>query len=411
MPRPTTPRRVLAGLAAATAVAALLTGCGAGSRIDVPWLNFSLRVPGATPTPEPTPPPADTPTPSAAPQLTIEQFVPIAERFVEQHRGHTFKAPVPVTLLDDAAFRQRLLVHTGDTAAVTTTSKELKALHLIDQSVDLGAAANDLLGAGVSGFYDPKSKSLVVRGVSATPYVRQVLVHELTHALQDQYFGISRPTLEAANDEQALAFQAVVEGDAVRIENTYHAAMSTAERDESDRESQSQAGGIPASVPRVMLELVTFPYIVGPPFVSALQQEGGTAAVDNAFTHPPVSTEQLLNINAYLAGRAPQSVAQPHPDAPAFDHGVLGELGLLLLFEKSGAAASQARARADLWGGDEYVAWNHGSGACVRIAVVADSPEDQPTVDAALNTYAQSVGGTFTASRGGSAPSLLTACG
>jgi hypothetical protein len=405
-----TTRRALA-LPAAAAAAALLSACGTGGRVDVPWLNVTLHLPGATPTPQATPPQSEASPTAAAPALTIQQFIPIAEHFVEEHRGHTFKAPVPVTLLDDAAFRQRLLAHTGDTNAITTTSKELKALHLIDQSVDLGSASNDLLGAGVSGFYDPKSKSLVVRGVSATPYVRQVLVHELTHALQDQYFGIDRPALAAADDERALAFQAVYEGDAVRLENMYHDAMTPAEQDESDREAQSQAGGIPASVPRVLVELVTFPYIVGPPFISALQQEGGTAAVDDAFVHPPVSTEQLLNINAYLAGRAPKTVAQPHADAPAFDHGVMGELGLLLLFEKGGEATSQARAAADLWGGDEYVAWNHGNGACVRIAVVADSPEDQATLDASVSAYAQAVNATFTPSRSAGAPSVLTACG
>ena len=411
MRRRTTHRRALPLLAAAVA-GLLLTACGSGGRIQVPWLNFSFRLPGATPTPS-----AQAEAPSASPslaplppELTIQQFVPIAERFVEEHRGHAFKTQVPVTLLDDAAFRKRLLGHTGDTGTIATSSKELKALHRIDQTVDLSQSAADLLGAGVSGFYDPKSKSLVVRGVSATPYVRQVLVHELTHALQDQYFGIDRPALDKADDEQAGAFQAVVEGDAVRIENEYHAEMTPAEQDQADREEQSQAGGIPANIPRVLLALVTFPYIAGPPFVTALLQEGGTPAVDDAFVHPPVSTEQLLNVNAYLAGRAPKTVPVPHADGTAFDHGVNGEFGLILLFEQAGASTQQARGVADLWGGDEYVAWNHGAGACVRMAVLADSPDDQGTLDAALSAYAKSVGGTFSASVNGG-PSTTTSCG
>ena len=407
--RTTHHRRVLPLLAAAVA-GLVLSACGSGGRIQVPWLNFSFRLPGATPSAQAEVPSAAPTLAPLPPELTIQQFVPIAERFVEQHRGHAFKAQVPVTLLDDAAFRQRLLAHGGDTGAINTTSKELKALHLIDKTVDLSQSAADLLGAGVSGFYDPKSKSLVVRGVSATPYVRQVLVHELTHALQDQYFGIDRPALDQADDEQSGAFQAVVEGDAVRIENEYHDAMTPAEQNEADHEEQSQAGGIPSNVPQVLLALVTFPYIAGPPFVSALQQEGGTPAVDDAFVHPPVSTEQLLNVNAYLAGRAPKKVAVPHADGTAFDHGVNGEFGLILLFEQAGASAQEARGTADLWGGDEYVAWNRGSGACVRMAVLADSPDDQGTLDTALAAYARSVGGTFTASVNGG-PSTTTACG
>jgi hypothetical protein len=408
-------RRAALPLTAAALAALLLTACSS-TRLDIPWLRISLHVPGATAQPSaqagtpPTITPASTPQ-AQTPQLTIEQFVPVAERFVEQHRGHTFKAPVQVTLLADADFRKRLLANQGDTSAIETTSKELKALHLINTSVDLNSAANGLLGAGVSGFYDYSSKSLVVRGVAATPYVREVLVHELTHALQDQYFGIHRPELEKANDERFAAFQAVFEGDAVRIQNEYHQAMTPQEQYQSDQEQAAQGGGVPGDTPRVLLEILSFPYVAGPRFVAALAQEGGTPAVDDAFVHPPVSTEQILNVNAYLAGRQPRIVAVPHADGTAFDHGVNGEFGLLLLFEAAGESPTEARGAADLWGGDEYVAWDHGAGACVRLATVADSTDDQPTLDSALSSYARSVGGTFTASPGGGAPSVVTACG
>ena len=410
-------RRIPLALLAAGAAGLLLTACS-GGELSIPLLHATLHLPGSTPPPQPAfdattfPTPLDGPTPlPSAPELTIEQFVPIAERFVEIHRGHTFKSPVPVTLLDDAAFRQRLLGDSGsDAAELTIASKELKALHLIDRSVDLKTATDSLLGAGVAGFYDPKSKSLVVRGVAATPFVRQVLVHELTHALQDQYFGIDRPALAKANDEQAAAFQAVVEGDAVRVENEYHAALTAIERSQADQEEQAQGAGIPSDTPRVLLESISFPYVAGPRFVGALATSGGNAAVDRAFIHPPVSSKQILDVNTYLAGIAPRLVPVPGAGGVAFDHGVNGEFGLILLFEKAGLAAAQARGAADLWGGDEYVAWNQGSGACVRMAVLADTTGDQGDLDTALSAYAQSVGGTFSASRGG-APSSVTACG
>lgn len=405
------------GRALLVALAALLlTACG-GARIDVPWLRLSVPLPGATATPSPqaeasSPPP--TPAQATTPQLTIQQFVPLAEKFVEAHRGHPFKSAVPVTLLDDAAFRKRLLDYQGNTSAVNDTSRELKALHLLNQDVDLSAAAQGLLGGGVAGFYDPATKSLVVRGAGATPFVRQVLVHELTHALQDQYFGIRRPDLEKGNDERAGAFQAVFEGDAVRMENAYFASMTPQEKLEARQEQAAQGGSVPTNTPQILLDIVSFPYVAGPRFVDALYQSGGNAAVDDAFVHPPVSSEQILNVNAYLAGRAPIAVAVPHADGTAFDHGVNGEFGLILLFEAAGTNPAQARSVADLWGGDAYVAWSRGpgagAGACVRMAVVADSSEDQSRLDNALSRYAQSVGGSFTASRGG-APSLLTACG
>src|SRR5437588_512232 len=83
---------------------------------------------------------------------------------------------------------------------------------------DLGAAESSLLSNGVAGFYDPTSKTLVVRGEKPTPYVRQVLVHELTHALQDQYFSINRPDLDRADDERGDGLLGLSEGDAVRVD-------------------------------------------------------------------------------------------------------------------------------------------------------------------------------------------------
>jgi hypothetical protein len=407
-------RRTAASLLGALLVSVALSACSSHT-VTVPWLGVGVPVPGASPSAKAKAP--TTPSPQAgAPQLSIEQFVPLAKRFVEQHRGLKFKTDVPVTLLDDAAFRERLLGKSSSSKtpsqAITTSSKELKALHLIDKSVDLGAATDQLLGAGVSGFYDPKSKALVVRGVSATPYVRQVIVHELTHALQDQWFGIDRPELDKANDETAGAFQAVYEGDAVRIEDEYHNAMTSAEQRQARQESSAQGGGLPPNTPQVLLDLISFPYIVGPTFIRTLDRVGGQAKVDDAFVHPPTTSAQLIDINRFLHADKPLPVAVPKGDGAVFDTSVLGEFGLLLLFEKvPSIGSSQAVRVGNLWGGDQYVAWDKGGDACLRDNIVAVTAADQPALDSALAAYAKTVPNTsFTPARGGQ-PAQLTACG
>src|SRR5437764_6546797 len=150
---------------------------------------------------------------------SVEAFVPVAEKFVEQHRGLTFKQPVPVTVLDDAAFRKKLAADDtpDDPAEIQKSQKDLRALGLIPPGLDLAKTENELLGGDVSGFYDSKAKALFVRGVAATPYVREVIVHELTHAVQDQYFGLDRPGLTNRDDEAFDGFQALYEGDAERV--------------------------------------------------------------------------------------------------------------------------------------------------------------------------------------------------
>jgi hypothetical protein len=404
-------RRRAAPLLATTAAALLLSACAAPAHISVPWLHLNVGAAKPTPKPSPQAKAAPLPTPTG-PQPSIEQFIPVAERFVEQHRGLSFKSHVPVTLLDDAAFRQRLLgkQSAADNQAITTTSRDLVALHLIDRTVDLSTASRDLLGAGVSGFYEPKTKSLVVRGVAATPYVRMVLVHELTHALQDQWFGIDRPELDRADDERSVAFQTVVEGDAVRIENEYHDSMSAEDQAEAAQEEAGQGGGIPGDVPRVLVQLIAFPYVIGPEFMSQLDRIGGQAKVDDAFLHPPVSTAEELDLTRYLEHDLPRTVARPRADGTVYDHGVLGEFGLVLLLENvAGMAQLQAAQNASLWGGDEYVAWTSGSTSCLRLAVLAHTSAEQGALESALQQYAAAAGATVAQSPGG--PTTVTSCG
>ena len=124
----------------------------------------------------------------------VEAFVPVAEKFVEEHRGLQFTKPVTVTALGDADFRQRLAANhsaSTDKAELAKTRDLLEALGLVPKGIDLEKAVQSLTGDTVVGFYDAKTKDLVVRGEKLTPYVREVIVHELTHAVQDQHFDLA----------------------------------------------------------------------------------------------------------------------------------------------------------------------------------------------------------------------------
>src|SRR5205814_1136238 len=229
------------------------------------------------------------------------------------------------------------------------------------KNTDEATAEDSLLGDAVAGFYDPKSKALVVRGVKLTPYVRQVMVHELTHALQDQWFSIDRPDLDKANDERPDGFQALVEGDAVRVDGEYRASLPKAEQRQAEQEENGQASGVDQSVPPVLIELLTFPYQVGPDFTRALLQAGGTGRLDGAFTNPPTTTEQLLHPQKFLAGEGAKPVTPPPADGKTIDTGVLGEFGLDVVLEQGIAdgtlSGDDVQRAAAGWGGDQYVAW------------------------------------------------------
>jgi hypothetical protein len=338
----------------------------------------------------------------------LDGLVRELQGFVEDARGLRFKREVDVRLLESAAFRQRVLDDVAEDAEELEDAEDvLIALGLLDADVDLEVAVNDLIGGGVAGFYDPETDELVVRGAEPTPFVRQVLIHELTHALQDQHFELHRPALEDRDDEASLAFTGLVEGDATVVEQRFVASLPADERRAAQAEEARQAGALDPDIPGVLYEIFGFPYIVGPQFVQRILRAGGPARLNAAFTSPPTTTEHLLHPNRFLAGEAPRPVTAPKADGEIIDEGVIGEMGFELIF---GVVfdAETARSAAAGWGGDRYVAWRQGSRTCVRTSVVMDTAGATARLARALDEW---VNERQRARVDGTDPVTFTSCG
>jgi len=249
--------------------------------------------------------------------------------------------------------------------------------------------------------------------VKPTPYVRRVIVHELTHALQDQYFNLDRPQLSKANDERFDGFQGLYEGDAVRVDTEYYNSLPGAERRQADAEESAQGGGVDPNIPDALVQLLGFPYQVGPPFTEAIIQAGGLQRLNEAFVNPPTTTEQLIHPAKFLAGEGPKPVAVPAAAAGSkpFDNGVLGELGFDVTLTEAighGLTAQQVAVAVAGWGGDQYIAWDQGNQSCVRDSVVMDTANDNAELLSALRSWAAGRKGvTIT----GTGPISVTACG
>jgi hypothetical protein len=106
-----------------------------------------------------------------------------------------------------------------------------KLLGLIEPDADLRELAGSLFGEGVAGYYNPRTKQLrVVTGTGTATRVlaEMVLAHELTHALEDQRFGLDTEEL-SGSDDAALARLALVEGTASALMYEYVERHFTAE--------------------------------------------------------------------------------------------------------------------------------------------------------------------------------------
>ena len=310
-------------------------------------------------------------------QAELEAAVAELSQFVADARGAPFPEPVEVELLDGDAFNQRLLADFEEERQdIELVGRLFVAMGLLEPEQDLFEIFRDFLGAGVLGFYDPETGELVVRGAEITAYTRSTIVHELVHAYDDQRFELHRPALQDAADESGLGFSALVEGNAVRVQQQWEATLSEEEQDELLSEQIESAAGIDfGDLPFVLLRQIEFPYSAGPPLVDALVDVGGEGRVDEAFGAPPLTSEQVIDPDRYLAGEAPEPVPAPPAEGEVLDQGTYGQLTLGVTLGDV-VDRETARQAAEGWGGDAYVAWADGEQTCVRTTFRMDTPRD-----------------------------------
>jgi hypothetical protein len=333
-------------------------------------------------------------------------------RFVEDERGLRFRHPVHIDFLPDDEFVAQL----GDDEEAEDGSSEaavgaLRAFGLVHGELDLEEAGQRIVDDGVLGFYSWEDRRIRVRGTEVDDDVEAVLVHELTHALQDQVFDLAAMHEATTTSGEEVGLDALVEGDATRIELAYTSAqarfapvgdrigapdeepttahpstdggadaVAASEADEPGGDAELGAlSGNPA------IDLFTFvPYVVGNTFVELLAHRGGNRAVDDAFGAPPTSEQQLLHPQLYLDDVQPYEVPVPalregevalalddDPSDDTTDVGALSWYAALAGRIDHRVAWEASR----LWAGDASVLFTAGGRTCVRAAVATTTPE------------------------------------
>lgn len=326
-------------------------------------------------------------------EAELQTLVEELQAYVAEARGLEYQRDVVVELADDAEFEARLLEDfEEDIGEIEDVEVFYRALGLLDPETSLLDELRAIYSAGVLGFYDPETDELVVRGLSATPYVRKTIVHELVHALDDQHFELHREHYDEEKDEIATGFSAVVEGNARRIEQAWLGEQPADVREQADAEERAFADGIDVDAfPEILLFEIGAPYELGQIFVGSLLNQGGERAVDAALTDPPRTSEQVLFPPLYEQREARIEVPVPPADGEVVDDGVVGALfwfGLLTTGDSEVAPQDAFRA-VQGWGGDWAVTWEDGDADCVRVDVVGDTDDDTDEIERALTAWAE----------------------
>ncbi len=256
----------------------------------------------------------------------------------------------------------------------------LAALGLLPPDYPLKEKFIELLGEQVAAFYDQHQHKLFMfeDATLANAQNRIVLAHELTHALQDQHFGLLKLPLEIkTDDDRAFAASALIEGDATLLMSQYMMAnISLSGLRDNLHGALSQNMRKLQEAPRYLREMLVFPYLRGQEFCNALYARGGWDAVSACYKNPPSSTSQILHIDQYLAEPHVEPISVQWPaisangEKPLADN-VLGEMGTRILLSEW-IDPQKAESAADGWRGDRYLVFDHGD-ALVWKTVWADA--------------------------------------
>ena len=317
------------------------------------------------------------------PQQQVDQIV----AFVEAVRGHHFVTPPVVQFVPDALFQQHVLDSVvAVEPALDVDEVAFKALGWMDPADSLYDKYRIAFGSAVVGFYDPATKVLEVRGSELTPYRREVVAHELTHALDDQLFDLNESKGDGVLSEPQLSFLVAVEGDAVRTQQAYVANMSPLEQAQGVAEQLSfQVDPAILTVPVALLSLSQAPYLQGPAFVSGL---GGNAGIDAMFDRYPETAEQAWDPATYLAGEGPEPVPVPPAGGTVVASGRWGRFLMTLVLAEGVSLDAKVDPVTAGWAGDAFVTWRSGSTSCIRIDTRTDTPAQSAGLRGALTTWA-----------------------
>jgi hypothetical protein len=326
-----------------------------------------------------------------SPKEAEELFRSIDEilKFASKDSGLPIKQEVQrrLTSRDEvAAYIQKHMSEDEDAQRLRRSELVLKKFGLLPRDFDLQTFLLAMLREQVAGYYDPKTKMVNLLDWVDPEQQKPVMAHELTHALQDQSFGLEKwmragsgdlvqspnePTpKDIENDEISTARQAVVEGQAMVVLIDYMLAPTGQSLLASPQVAEALKQGMLVgtdnsplfvSSPLYIKEALIFPYRYGLDFEAALLKQGGKEkAFAGVFANPPTSTREIMEPQTYLNGEHVK--AMPLPDYSSvfknydrFDIGAIGELDVALIIEQY-AGGDVSRDMYPHWRGGYYYA-------------------------------------------------------
>ncbi len=345
-------------------------------------------------------------------------------QFASKETGLPIKKEVKRRLVsrdEVVAYLQKNMAEDKDAQRLRRSELVLKKFGLLPRDFDLQTFLVALLREQVAGYYDVKNKTVNLLDWIDSEQQRPVLAHELTHALQDQSFGLEKwmkvgdtdlndkketTAADIENDEISEARQAVVEGQAMVVLVDYLLAPT----DQSIVTSPQIADALKETMlvgsddspefknaPIFLKQELTFPYRYGLDFETELLRVGGKEkAFASAFANPPRTTRQIMEPKTYLSGEQIEPMRLPDferdfKNYERFDVGAIGEFDVAILVDQYAGKEASDNLYPHWRGGYYYTARPKGDPTAPLSLVYASRWSSPEKAAAFADIYAQSL--------------------
>ncbi len=318
---------------------------------------------------------ATTPPPTTPAMKNSPEFLATADEVLQQMSeitGWKLKSPLKKSIrtreeIHGYVLRQMHEEKNAKDSYASTRSAE--AFGLIPKGFNLEGFLVDLLTEQIAGLYDPKAHEFYIADWIPPEEQRMVMSHELTHALEDQYFQIEDWVKVARpNDDAELARESVLEGSAMAAMLDYMLKEKGLKlRDLPDIDPSLFVGDLSETpmikkAPPFIKDFLMFPYFSGLTFSMSVLKTDGWHGFSSVFEKPPANSQQILHPELYRSGTIPKSLTldlpthSPEASWTKLEENSLGEFGWKEVL-KQFLDDDRARLLSAAWDGDLYATY------------------------------------------------------
>ena len=314
---------------------------------------------------------------------------------VSATRGLKFKEPVNKVVSTQDDIRKMLLEDLEDPEVlkqIDGEGKMLSKLGLFPENFDYQKFMIDLYLDQLGGCYVPSTKTIHIAAWMPPESQESIFAHELTHALQDQYFDLaSLREGEECNSDTSIAITSIIEGEATFIMLEFmlkDMGMSISDLPNLSMVQfmefmPSSDSEILKAAPAILVETLNFPYLYGTDFFMAFLRERGWKRVSDLYSTLPKSTEQIIHPEKYLSQNKdnPVKIDLKSPESVLgkgwtnINTDVLGEFFFKILFREF-TTRGTATIASQGWGGDQIQVLEKGATVIIVMMTAWDSAKD-----------------------------------